>query len=749
MRRRWIVVGVLVLVAALVTAAVLWRLPPPATDLADPPDGELDADVAGTWEVGGFTVVVEDSITVTHPAADAPVWTTPAGESFLTAADGEATYRDDYGLLRIEDEHTATWSDQHLTGAELDGDALRLGGTLTGDEGEIGWELTLAQGAENRLDVDARLLTDGPAPNRLYLTAVLDDDERVHGLGAQSGDFDLVGRRVPLVSREQGISRGNQPLSFAVDMTAAAAGGEDTTYLVSGVNVTSEARSVAYRGRQIASVDLRGEDRLVWEVWSDAATFSIAAAGTPLEALDVQSGWAGAADPPPTWTQEGAILGLQGGTEEVRAEIDALRDAGVPVAAVWLQDWTGRRVTDFGDRLQWNWVLDEDRYPDWEELVAELATEGIRVLTYTNAFLSADSGAASAERGGRDLHAEAAGLGHLVLDPDGEVYEIDQQGFDAAMVDLSDPAAREWFAQVIAEEVAVVGASGWMADFAEGPPPDALLDGGTGEQWRAAWPVLWQEVNARALEIAGLTSTGLVWHRSGHSASAGAADALWMGDQMQDWSAEDGLASVPALLHATAASGMAQVHSDVGGYTSLALPVVPDVGRDAELFARWAELSVLGPVLRTHEGNRPADVVQAADDPDAAAALVAATRLFVALAPERERLTAEDPLGAAQHHPWFVHGDEELVGVADHEIALGPDVLLAPVLAPGEGSVDVVLPPGRWVHVWSGEVHGDTDAVSELEVDAPLGEPALFVREGSEVAGELATFVEAERTSTG
>ncbi|MGO1173599.1 MAG: hypothetical protein ACTMKU_04780, partial [Actinomycetaceae bacterium] len=112
-------------------------------------------------------------------------------------------------------------------------------------------------------------------------------------------------------------------------------------------------------------------------------------------------------------------------------------------------------------------------------------------------------------------------------------------------------------------------------------------------------------------------------------------------------------------------------------------------------------------------------------------------------------LTAEDPLGAAQHHPWFVHGDEELVGVADHEIALGPDVLLAPVLAPGEGSVDVVLPPGRWVHVWSGEVHGDTDAVSELEVDAPLGEPALFVREGSEVAGELATFVEAERTSTG
>ena len=35
-------------------------------------------------------------------------------------------------------------------------------------------------------------------------------------------------------------------------------------------------------------------------------------------------------------------------------------------------------------------------------------------------------------------------------------------------------------AQVIADEVAGVGASGWMADFAEGPPPDAVLAGGGG-----------------------------------------------------------------------------------------------------------------------------------------------------------------------------------------------------------------------------------------------------------------------------
>ncbi|MGC5629784.1 alpha-glucosidase [Georgenia sp. Z1344] len=762
--RRWrriTLVVALVLVVG-VTAGILWRLPPPATDLADPPTGDLDAGDGGTWEVGGFDVVVGDSLTVTHDDADGPVWETAPGDAFLTAAAGETTYRDDVGLLRIDDEHDATWAAQTIDSVEPDGDTLRLTGTLTGDDGDlgpVGWEMALSEGAPGRLDVDVRIAAegaagesgdgeaDGRAPNRLYLSSVLAEDESVHGLGAQSGDFDLRGRRVPIVSREQGVGRGNQPLSFAVDLAEAAAGGQDTTYLVSGVNVTSEARSLAYRGERIASVDLTGEG-LVWEVWADEASFSLAAAGTPLEAVEIQSGWAGAADPPPSWTQEGAIVGLQGGTDEVRAELETLRNAGVPVAAVWLQDWTGRRVTSFGDRLQWNWVLDEERYPGWDELVAELEAEGIRVLTYTNAFVTADSGAAAAERGGRDLHAEAAELGHLVLDPAGEVYELDQQGFDAAMVDLTSEDAREWFARVIADEVADAGASGWMADFAEGPPPDAVLDAGSGEQWRAAWPVLWQEVNARALELAGLESEGLVWHRSGHSASAGAADALWLGDQMQDWSAEDGLASVPAMLQATAASGMAQMHSDVGGYTSLALPVVPDIGRDDELLARWGELSVLGPVLRTHEGNRPAEVVQAAGSAETAADLAASARLFVALAPERARLTEDDPLGAAQHHPWMIHGGAELLEGAGAEIAMGPDVLLTPVLEPGAESVEAVLPPGRWVHAWSGGVHGEDDGVTEVEVDAPIGRPALFVREGTQVADEITAFVADERSSS-
>ena len=33
---------------------------------------------------------------------------------------------------------------------------------------------------------------------------------------------------------------------------------------------------------------------------------------------------------------------------------------------MWLQDWTGKRVTSFGDRLWWTWQLDRQRYPGWK-----------------------------------------------------------------------------------------------------------------------------------------------------------------------------------------------------------------------------------------------------------------------------------------------------------------------------------------------------------------------------------------------
>ena len=55
----------------------------------------------------------------------------------------------------------------------------------------------------------------------------------------------------------------------------------------------------------------------------------------------------------------GAILGVQGGTEKMLDYLAQARDHGVAVSAMWIQDWSGKIVTGFGTRVFWNWRWNE------------------------------------------------------------------------------------------------------------------------------------------------------------------------------------------------------------------------------------------------------------------------------------------------------------------------------------------------------------------------------------------------------
>ena len=82
--------------------------------------------------------------------------------------------------------------------------------------------------------------------------------------------------------------------------------------------------------------------------------------------------YAGRQRPLPAWADAGAIIGIQGGTTQVRQVTRRLLEAGVPIAALWLQDWSGKRNTILGQRLWWNWELDQETYADWSAFRAEL-----------------------------------------------------------------------------------------------------------------------------------------------------------------------------------------------------------------------------------------------------------------------------------------------------------------------------------------------------------------------------------------
>lgn len=73
----------------------------------------------------------------------------------------------------------------------------------------------------------------------------------------------------------------------------------------------------------------------------------------------------GRTKPLPPWIGQGAVLGLQGGTEAVQSTIKQVSEQWgnlSDVAAVWLQDWTGQRVFSGPNDLPrvglwWNWEV--------------------------------------------------------------------------------------------------------------------------------------------------------------------------------------------------------------------------------------------------------------------------------------------------------------------------------------------------------------------------------------------------------
>ncbi|WP_165958813.1 TIM-barrel domain-containing protein [Actinomadura sp. KC345] len=192
------------------------------------------------------------------------------------------------------------------------------------------------------------------------------------------------------------------------------------------------------------------------------------------------------------------------------------------------------------------------------------------MLTYVNPFLVDPSG----KPGGvpRNLFAEARDRGYLVARADGSPYMLDQSEFSAAMVDFTNPAARDWYARAIATEVAGAGADGWMADFGEALPFDARLHAGSPADLHNRRPVEWAKVNRRACALAGKPDC-LSFMRAAYTGSPAHAPLFWAGDQLVGWDAQDGLASALHGMLSAGVSGMTLNHTDIGGYTAVDTPL--------------------------------------------------------------------------------------------------------------------------------------------------------------------------------
>ena len=149
-------------------------------------------------------------------------------------------------------------------------------------------------------------------------------------------------------------------------------------------------------------------------------------------------------------------------------------------------------------------------------------------------------------------------------------------------------------------------------------------------------------------------------------------------------------------------------------------------------------MAAFTPVFRTHEGNLPGVNRQIYSDEESLRHFSRLAKVYAAWEPYRRELVreaAETGLPVVRH-PFIHYPDDPEVYDLEEQFMVGPEFMVAPVLDKGTEWVEVYLPAGRWVHPWSGEVYGSEEGVHTI-VKAPIGEPAVFYKKGSEAGEEF------------
>ncbi len=704
-------------------------------------DGLVSQTDLGTIDLGNFQASLDDGLTLN--LGTAVVF--DGGNDWLRFQSGERSVEEyqgsftiDYGTIQT----CSVFEIQETLGAE---GQLHIVGTFQ-DAGCSGTTVTVdvCDATDSTLTLQIDVESDLEGQHQVLLRQQSSEDEKIFGLGEQfpHQTLNLKGRSIPVLSEEGGVGRGHPEVTPLINQFSNGSGGdENSTYFAMPFYITDSNQGFYLHNTEYVEFDFQ-ETATEIRLDANSLTATMIVEDSPLDVLTEFTDYAGRMPEPPAWVDNGAIVALARPLAEGQTYIDALLAEGVEIAGVWNQTWSGVNRTFIGEQVLWNWVQGEYDHPDWSNWVSGLNEHNIEVLCYINPMFLDVTGHESNPR--RNLYQEGVEGGYFVLDENGGVLKLPVTAFEVALLDLTNPDARSWMRTVIREEmVENAGCKGWMVDFAEALPFEAeLYDETPADVYHNQYPVDWMKLNRTAIREAGLSGEILTYNRAGYTQTPRHSLMVWEGDQLTTWDRYDGFRSAIRGLINGGLSGITLNHSDIGGYTSI-MQLGDGYDREKQLFMRWAEMAAFTSLMRTHEGNQPTANVQVYSSNNAMSHFARMTRIYTALSDYRRALFTEaSTLGyPVVRHMWLHHSEDPQVFEHELQFLLGADLLVAPhleqcLISTCTFEQDVYLPGASdtWVHLWSGEAHSGGQSVS---VNAPIGYPAVFYRQGSDDAAQV------------
>jgi alpha-glucosidase len=551
-------------------------------------------------------------------------------------------------------------------------------------------------------------------------------DESFFGLGAQTAGLDLKGRTFPLWVQEQGNGKNESGVGFPISNTI------EASYAPMGVLHASSGYA-AIVGHDAFSewslcnaTDPVSADATVrLRSYPIQPSMVLVPGGTPAERMRGITDFTGRLpNRPPDWTL-GFWVNAVEGPERVGEVAQTMRDEGVPVSAIWTEDWAGSAPTSTGFRLTYEWTWDPETYPNLPTTIDGLNANGYAFLGYFNPFVP---NTVSHYEAGRNA-------GYLIVDDSGETILFPDPAFrQASLVDLTKPDAVDWVQGFQATAIDDVGLNGWMADFAEWWPLRAVpTDYDSSWLYHNLYPLAWQRTNRESFESSSAESW-VYFARSGwasaNGGTSGIAPTMWGGDQDTNWEYDDGFPTIAPLGAHVGLAGVAIFGTDIAGYSSLSAP-----NTTKELYYRWVAAGAFHPLMRTHHGGDNCNNWTFDSDAETIAHTRRWASIHALLFPYvsgRLDEAMSDGLPITRH-PYLVAPDASWMwDDDDFEWFLGNDILVAPVWVEGADMREVSMPgDGWWPLLGDAPVAATADGDGwETVVNAPVTELPVFVRPG-------------------
>ena len=522
----------------------------------------------------------------------------------------------------------------------------------------------------------------------------LNENEKILGGGQRVLGMDRRGQRMPLYNRAHyGYETESSQMYYSVPAIMST-----EKYMIVFDNSASG----------WLDIDKSEEDILQFDAVAGRTAYLIVAGATYPGLIENYTDVTGRQPLPPRWAFGNFASRFGYRTEDqTRDVVRRFRQAQIPLDAVILDlYWFGPDIKGHMGNLDW----DRDAFPDPERMIADFAADGVQTIPITEPFVLTTS----------NKWQEAVAANALARNATGGPKRFEFYFGLTGLIDVFNDDGRRWFWQAY-QRLFDIGVGGTWGDLGEPEvhPNDALhtlSDAGieaTGDTVHNVFGHTWAQLVYEGQVRDQPDVRPVILMRSGFAGTQRYGIIPWTGDVSRSWG---GFKPQVELSLQMGLFGLAYNHSDLGGFAG-------GEDFDPELYARWLQYGVFQPVYRPHaQEHIPSEPVF--HDQQTQDRVAGWIHLRYSMLPYIYTLAWENSTtGMPLMRPLFFD-DEEDPDLIDERYAYlwGDAFLVAPVLDPEAGFVELPVPDGNWYSFFDDQ-HirgGRTQRVAFLDDTMPV-----------------------------